>query len=87
MRVITYIRLIISQIPNKNNAIDEISVEQKDYSRDCSLIIIDYQITSKITQRLQIILRLLLNFTEIADCLMRLREYFEDYWDYGKITG
>ena len=23
----------------------------------------------------------------ITDCLMRLREYFEDCWDYGKITG
>ena len=55
-----------------------------DYFRDCSLIIVDYQITFKITQILQIILRLLLNFT---DCLMRLRDYFEDYWDYGKITG
>ena len=52
---------------------------------DCSLIIIDHQITSKITQRLQIILRFLLNFMEITDCLMRLQEYFEDNWDYGKI--
>ena len=71
-------------------------------------LLVDYQITFKITRWLpyylqdyslitrlpsrllvdyQIILRLLLNFTEITDCFARFRDYFEDYWDYGKITG
>ena len=62
-----------TEVPNKNDVIDEISVEQKDCFRDCSLIIVDYQITFKITQ--------ITDYFEIAF------EFYGDYVLLDEITG